>query len=50
VLLAKSLGAAAENSTIAQYRAPVMLAARGPQRVGDRAAVLDAAPSAGLDV
>jgi DNA-binding MarR family transcriptional regulator len=40
-----SLGAAAEDTTIAQYRALVVLASRGPQRVGDLAAVLDVNPS-----
>ena len=41
----KSLGAAAEEITIAQYRALVVLASRGPQRLGDLAAVLDIVPS-----
>ncbi len=36
----RSLGAAAEETTIAQYRALVVLASRGPQRVGDLAAAL----------
>ena len=40
-----SLGAAAEDTTIAQYRALVVLASRGPQRVGDLAAVLEVTPS-----
>jgi DNA-binding MarR family transcriptional regulator len=40
-----SLGAAAEDTTIAQYRALVVLASRGPQRVGDLAAALDVTPS-----
>jgi DNA-binding MarR family transcriptional regulator len=40
-----SLGAAAENSTIAQYRALVVLASRGPQRLGDLAGVLGVTPS-----
>ena len=41
----RSLGAAAEDTTIAQYRALVVLASRGPQRVGDLAAALDVTPS-----
>jgi DNA-binding MarR family transcriptional regulator len=41
----RSLGAAAEDTTIAQYRALVVLASRGPQRVVDLAAALDVAPS-----
>lgn len=41
----RSLGAAADDTTLAQYRALVVLASRGPQRVGDLAAVLDVAPS-----
>jgi DNA-binding MarR family transcriptional regulator len=41
----KSLGAAAEEITIAQYRALVVLASRGPQRLGDLAGVLEIAPS-----
>jgi DNA-binding MarR family transcriptional regulator len=40
-----SLGAAAEETTIAQYRALVVLASRGPQRVTDLAGALDVAPS-----
>jgi DNA-binding MarR family transcriptional regulator len=40
-----SLGAAAEETTIAQYRALVVLASRGSQRVTDLAAALDVAPS-----
>ena len=40
-----SLGAAAEETTIAQYRALVVLASRGPQRVGDLAAMLEVTPS-----
>ena len=39
-----SLGAAAEDTTIAQYRALVVLASRGPQRVSDLAAALDVTP------
>ena len=41
----KSLGAAAEHTTIAQYRMLVVLASRGPQRMTDLAAALDVAPS-----
>ena len=41
----RSLGAAAEHTTIAQYRALVVLASRGPQRMVDLAAALDVAPS-----
>ena len=41
----RSLGAAAEETTIAQYRALVVLASRGPQRLGDLAAALGVAPS-----
>jgi DNA-binding MarR family transcriptional regulator len=40
-----SLGAAAEDTTIAQYRALVVLASRGPQRMVDLAAVLAVTPS-----
>jgi DNA-binding MarR family transcriptional regulator len=40
-----SLGAAAEDTTIAQYRALVVLASRGPQRMVDLAAALDVTPS-----
>jgi DNA-binding MarR family transcriptional regulator len=40
-----SLGAAAEETTIAQYRALVVLASRGPQRVGDLASMLEVTPS-----
>ena len=40
-----SLGAAADDITIAQYRALVVLASRGPQRMADLAAALDVAPS-----
>ena len=39
-----SLGAAAEDTTIAQYRALVVLASRGPQRMTDLAAALDVTP------
>ena len=41
----RSLGAAAEEVTIAQYRALVVLASRGTQRMVDLAAALDVAPS-----
>ncbi len=41
----RSLGAAAEETTIAQYRALVVLASRGPQRIADLAEALDVAPS-----
>jgi DNA-binding MarR family transcriptional regulator len=41
----RSLGATAEETTIAQYRALVVLASRGPQRLVDLASVLDVAPS-----
>ena len=41
----RSLGAAAEETTIAQYRSLVVLASRGPQRLGDLAAALGVAPS-----
>jgi DNA-binding MarR family transcriptional regulator len=41
----QSLGAAAEDTTIAQYRALVVLASRGPQRMTDLAAALDVTPS-----
>jgi DNA-binding MarR family transcriptional regulator len=41
----RSLGAAEEETTIAQYRALVVLASRGPQRMVDLAAALDVAPS-----
>lgn len=40
-----SLGAAAEETTIAQYRALVVLASRGPQRMVDLAGALDVTPS-----
>jgi DNA-binding MarR family transcriptional regulator len=40
-----SLGAAAEETTIAQYRALVVLASHGPQRIVDLAAALGVAPS-----
>jgi DNA-binding MarR family transcriptional regulator len=41
----RSLGAAAEETTIAQYRALVVLASRGPQRMAALAGALDVAPS-----
>ena len=41
----RSLGAAAEETTIAQYRALVVLASRGPQRMVDLAGALEVAPS-----
>jgi DNA-binding MarR family transcriptional regulator len=41
----RSLGAAAEETTIAQYRTLVVLASRGPRRMADLAAALDVAPS-----
>jgi DNA-binding MarR family transcriptional regulator len=41
----RSLGAAAEEVTIAQYRALVVLASRGPQRMVELAGALDVAPS-----
>jgi DNA-binding MarR family transcriptional regulator len=40
-----SLGGAAEDTTIAQYRALVVLASRGPQRMVDLAAALAVTPS-----
>lgn len=42
----KSLGAAADETTIAQYRALVVLASRGPQRMVDLAGGLGVVPSA----
>jgi len=41
----RSLGAAAEETTIAQYRTRVVLASRGPQRMVDLAGALDVAAS-----
>ncbi len=41
----RSLGAAAEDTTIAQYRALVVLASRGSQRIAGLAEALDVAPS-----
>jgi DNA-binding MarR family transcriptional regulator len=40
-----SLGGAAEDTTIAQYRALVVLSSRGPQRMTDLAGALDVTPS-----
>ncbi len=42
---ARSLGAAAQDTTIAQYRALVVVASRGPQRMVDLAAALDVTAS-----
>ena len=44
-IAARSLGAAADEVTLAQYRALVVLASRGPQRVGDLAGFLDVTAS-----
>ena len=41
----QSLGQAAEDTTLAQYRALVVLASRGPQRMSDLAQALGVAPS-----
>ena len=41
----RSMGAAAEETTIAQYRALVVLASRGPQRMVDLARSLEVTPS-----
>jgi DNA-binding MarR family transcriptional regulator len=41
----QSLGAAAEETTLAQYRALVVLASRGPQRMAGLAAALGVTPS-----
>ena len=41
----RSLGAAAEETTIAQYRALVVLASRGQRRIMDLAEALDVTPS-----
>ena len=41
----QSLGAVAEDITLAQYRALVVLASRGPQRLVDLAAALEVTPS-----
>jgi DNA-binding MarR family transcriptional regulator len=40
----RSLGAAAEETTLAQYRALVVLASRGPQRIVDLARALEVTP------
>lgn len=44
-VVTRSLGAAAEDTTIAQYRVLVVLASRGPQRMVDLAGALDVTPS-----
>jgi DNA-binding MarR family transcriptional regulator len=44
-VVTSSLGVAAEETTIAQYRALVVLASRGPQRMVDLAGALDVTPS-----
>lgn len=44
-LAIRSLGVTAEETTFAQYRALVMLASRGPERMVDLAGELDVAPS-----
>ena len=44
-LATRSLGDSADDATLAQYRALVVLASRGRQRVGDLAAALDVTPS-----
>jgi DNA-binding MarR family transcriptional regulator len=41
----RSLGQAAEDTTLAQYRALVVLASRGPQRMSDLAQALGVTPS-----
>ncbi len=41
----QSLGSAAEDTTLAQYRALVVLASRGPQRMVDLATALGVTPS-----
>jgi DNA-binding MarR family transcriptional regulator len=41
----QSLGGVAEETTLAQYRALVVLASRGPQRIVDLAAALGVTPS-----
>jgi DNA-binding MarR family transcriptional regulator len=41
----QSLGATAEETTLAQYRALVVLASRGPQRIVDLAKALGVTPS-----
>ncbi len=44
-LATQSLGTAAEDTTIAQYRTLVVLASRGPQRMVDLASALAVTPS-----
>src|ERR1700722_2037007 len=44
-LATMSLGAAAEETTIAQYRTLVVLSSRGPQRMAELAAALAVTPS-----
>lgn len=44
-IAARSLGAAGDEVTLAQYRALVVLASRGPQRVVDLARILDVTAS-----
>lgn len=44
-LATRSLGTVADQTSIAQYRALVVLASRGPQRLVDLAGALDVAPS-----
>jgi DNA-binding MarR family transcriptional regulator len=44
-LATQSLGTAAEDTTIAQYRTLVVLASRGPQRMVDLAGALSVTPS-----
>lgn len=44
-LATRSLGASAEDITLAQYRALVVLTSRGPQRMTDLAAALGVTPS-----
>jgi DNA-binding MarR family transcriptional regulator len=44
-LATRSLGAAAEETTIVQYRALVVLVSRGPQRMAGLAGALGVAPS-----
>jgi DNA-binding MarR family transcriptional regulator len=42
---ARSVAGAGEDVTLAQYRALVVLASRGPQRIADLAGMLDVNPS-----
>jgi DNA-binding MarR family transcriptional regulator len=44
-VVTQSLGAAADDTTIAQYRTLVVLASRGPQRMVDLAKALEVTPS-----